>query len=255
MFFILSKLLLFLIQPLTWILISLYFAFFVKKAAWKKRGRIASIVLALVFTNSFIYLEVMRMWEVHGIRRSEVQKCDVGIVLTGMAEYNNDLQTLSIRRGGDRIWQAITLYKTGKIKKLLISGDNGDLTDKGLHEAPQFKEVLVTWGIPEQDIIVEPKSRNTYENAVETKKLLDHSYPQYHSFLLITSGRHMRRARACFGHAGMQVQTFSTDLYTGPSRSYTFDQLIIPDASTLADWGGLLKEMFGYVAYALTGKL
>lgn len=255
MFFVLSKLLLFLIHPFTWILISLYFAFFVKKAAWKKRGRIASIVLILVFSNSFIYLEVMRMWEIHGTRLPDVKKCDVGIVLTGMAEYNNDLKVLSIRRGADRIWQAITLYRAGKIKKLLISGDNGDLVDKGLHEASQFKEVLVKWGIPEQDIIVEPKSRNTYENAVESKKLLDRSYPHYHSFLLITSGRHMRRARACFRHAGMEVETFSTDLYTGPARSYTFDQVVIPDGSTLSDWDGLLKEMVGYVAYAVTGKL
>jgi uncharacterized SAM-binding protein YcdF (DUF218 family) len=167
-------------------------------------------------------------------------------VLGGMAEYNNDLKTLSIRRGGDRIWQTISLYKAHKIDKILISGDNGDLTNKGLHEARQMKELLVSWGIPPKDILTETVSRNTYENAVETKKVLNRSFPDADSYLLITSGRHMRRALACYEGQGLKCTPYSTDLYTGPKRSYTFDELFVPDVSTLADWHGLLKEWFGY---------
>jgi uncharacterized SAM-binding protein YcdF (DUF218 family) len=255
MFFVLSKILLLFLFPFTWILIALALAFFAKSARWRKRGKTGAIALLLVFSNQVIYLEYCRQWEVFGTKPEDLKHHDVGIVLGGMAEYNNDLKELSIRRGGDRIWQAITLYKSGKIDKLLISGDNGDLVDKGLKEAIQMKAVLVKWGIPAQDIITETVSRNTHENAVETKKVLTRAYPQYDSFVLITSGRHMRRAMACFEAAGLTCTPYSTDLYTGPERHYSIEQFLLPDVSTLNEWNGLLKEWVGYIAYAATGRV
>jgi uncharacterized SAM-binding protein YcdF (DUF218 family) len=255
MFFILSKLLLFLLSPLTWIFAGCGLAFFSKSTKWKKRGKITAISCLVFFSNTFIYKEFCRQWEIFGTPAKELKHHDAGIVLGGMAEYNNDLKMLSLRRGGDRIWQTITLYKSGRIDKILISGDNGDLTNKGLHEARQMKEVLVGWGIPEKDIITETKSRNTHENAAETKKILQRSYPEYRSFVLITSGRHMRRALACYEKQGLHCTPYSTDLYTGPTRSYTFDEIVVPNASTLDDWHGLIKEWIGYAAYAMTGKI
>lgn len=255
MFFILSKLLLFLVSPFTWMLITGYFAFFSKKAKRKKRSRISLLVISLFFSNTFIFKEACRQWEVFGTPVSKVGHYDVAVVLTGMAEYNNDLHTLSARRGFDRMVQTLTLYKQHKIKKILITGDNGYLTDNGLHEASQMKQLLIGWGIPAKDILTEEKSRNTYENAVETKKLLTPMLRPGSKILLVTSGTHMRRARACFLKAGLQFDTMSTDLYTGPKRYYTFEDFIIPSADTLNEWQKLLKEIVGYVAYALTGKI
>jgi uncharacterized SAM-binding protein YcdF (DUF218 family) len=255
MFFILSKLLLFTISPFTWLLIALYFAFFSKKSLRAKRAKYCAIFIALFFSNTFVFKEFCRQWEVFGTPPSKVKHYDVAVVLTGMAEYNNDLQVLSARRGIDRIWQTISLYKSGKIDRILITGDHGYIIDKGLHEASQLKEILIHWGIPEHVIITETKSKNTYENAVESKKIIDRLFPNSKSILLVTSGKHMRRARACFTKLGVQCDPYSTDLYTGPKRSYTFDEFLVPDASTMNDWHGLLKEMFGYVAYDITGKI
>lgn len=255
MFFILSKILLFTISPFTWLLIALYFAFYSKKSIRAKRAKYAAVFIALFFSNTFIFKEFCRQWEVFGTPPSEVKHYDVAVVLTGMAEYNNDLKVLSARRGIDRIWQTISLYKSGKIDRILITGDHGYIIDKGLHEASQLKETLVHWGIPEHVIITETKSKNTYENAVESKKILDRLFPNSSSILLVTSGKHMRRARGCFEKAGVKCDTYSTDLYTGPKRSYSFDEILIPDVSTMNDWHGLLKEMFGYIAYDITGKI
>lgn len=255
MFFILSKILLFTISPFTWLLVSLAICFFSKRALWVKRAKYSALFIVLFFSNTFIFKEICRSWEVFGTPIQEVKKYDVAVVLTGMAEYNNDLKTLSVRRGIDRIWQTITLYKEGKVDRILITGDHGYLVDKGLHEATQIKEVLVKWGIPEHVIITETKSKNTYENAVESKKILDKLFPNSSSILLVTSGKHMRRAKACFDKQGVTCDTFSTDLYTGPNRTFAFDELFIPDVSTMSDWHTLLKEMVGYVAYDITGKI
>lgn len=255
MFFLLSKALLFLISPFVWVVTAVLIYFFHPKNSWKKPAIRIGLVVFLLFTNTAIYLECMRLWEVQGTPITEVKSHDVGIVLGGMTEYNSDLKTLSIRRGGDRIWQAISLYKAQKIKKILISGDNGYISDRGLHEAQQLKEVLVNWGIPAQDIIAETKSKNTYENAQETAKILRRSYPHLKTKLLITSGRHMKRSLACFEKAEMTCTPFSTDLFSGPTRNYHWDQYIIPDSSTLLDWNELLREWVGYFTYWITGKI
>lgn len=255
MFFILSKLLLFLTSPATWILLCLLGAFFWRKEAQRRKFKWATVILLIFFTNNMIFLEFCRHWEIHGKKRSELGKYEVGIVLTGMAEFNSDLDEISIRRGADRIWQALNLYHDKKIEKILITGDNGYVSDRGLHEAEQMKTTLVNWGIPENDIIVENKSRNTHENAVETKKILDRSYPHFNKFLLVTSGTHMKRSLACFEKVGVKCDPFSTDLHTGPTRSYFWDQYIVPDISVLNDWNKLTKEWFGYLTYDIVGYI
>jgi hypothetical protein len=165
MFFLLSKITYFFIAPFTWLLLSIGFWLFHKKSIWKKRAKWFSIAILLFFSNTFIFKEFIRLWEVPAVSIESVSKHEVGIVLGGMFEYDNDTERLSIRRGGDRIWQAINLYKEGKIEKILISGNHGYVTDRGLHESTQLKDVLVKWGIPKQDIIIETKSKNTYQNG------------------------------------------------------------------------------------------
>lgn len=255
MFFIASKIFYFLLSPYTWLLIALGFAFFSKKETRRKRARQSAIAIILIFSNSFLYKEICRQWEIFGTPINQTGHYDVAIVLGGMTDFNNDLQELSIRRSGDRIWQAISLYKTGHVKKLLISGDHGNLIDRGLHEAEQLKHVLVRWGIPEADILTDIKSRNTHENAVETKKVLQQALPQAKKLLLVTSGRHMRRSLGCFEAVGLRCTPFSTDLYTGPKRFYTFEDFLIPNVSVMDDWHGLIKEFVGYVVYDMTGKI
>lgn len=255
MFFFLSKILLVFLSPFFWFIISVAIFFFWPNQVYKKRAKIAAIFLFLFFSNTFIYTEFCRLWEIHGTPIEKVGTYDVGIVLGGMSEYNSDLNLLSVTHHGDRIWQAISLYKKGKIKKILISGDSGYITERGLHEADQMKEVLVSWGIPEQDIIAETVSRNTHENAAETKKLLSVSYPHIKKCLLITSGTHMRRAKACFDKENLPCDTYSTNLSTGPQRFFFWDQLLIPNVDTFTDWNKLMKEWIGYVTYDVVGYI
>jgi uncharacterized SAM-binding protein YcdF (DUF218 family) len=255
MFFILSKATLFLLSPFTWFVVSSLIFLFWKKQLVNTIAKWTSLAILIIFTNPFLFLETARIWEIHGTTIELTKKYDVGIVLTGMAEYDTELKRISIRRGADRIWQAISLYQLKKIKKILISGDSGYITDRGLHEAKQFKSILIQWGIPEKDIITEETSRNTHENAVETQNILNRSYPHLSRFLLITSGMHMRRSIACFENEGVKVTPFSTDLYTSDERSYFWDQYIIPNVEYFEKWNHLTKEVFGYITYDLVGYI
>lgn len=255
MFFILSKLLGFLCNPFYWIIILFLIAWLTKRPGLKKWTFRIGIGSFIFFTNTFIFCEFARLWEPDGKTIEEVGYYDVAIVLGGMAEYDNSNKRLSMRRGSDRIWQAIHLYHLGKVEKILIAGANGDIVDKGLNEAVQFREILIDEGIPASDILVDSVSQNTYQNAVESKKIID-QYPEISTVLLVTSALHMPRAEACFEEAGfVKMETFTTDHYTGKTRSYQVDQLLIPNESILTDWSRLLHEIMGYIIYAMMGYI
>ncbi len=252
MFFILSKALLFLINPMFWLAIAIVLALFWKNEIWKKRMKWTAVGLFLFFSNSVIFSLFCGLWEVPGTKIVHVKQHDVAIVLGGMSDYNNDLDELSINRQADRIFQAITLYKEGKVKKILISGDSGYITDRGLHEARQMKAILVKWGFPSEDILTEELSKNTHENAVESVKILK-KHKELKSYLLVTSGTHMKRSLACFKNEGLDCTPFSTDLITNQSGNFHWDQYIIPNIDNFANWNKLIKESVGYLAYVMAG--
>ncbi len=254
MFFILSKLLLFLIKPFVWILVLCVFAYWTKRPKRRKRSLILAAVLAVFFSNGFIYTSFLKAWEIEGIKISEVEACDYGIVLSGMASFNNELNRLSLRGGGDRIWQALNLYHAGKIKKIVLSGGSGQLIDKGLRESSQLAEVLENWGIPPSDIIVEPDALNTFQNAEQTSRILKASYPNLRTGILITSGFHMRRAKACFEKQNLSLEPFSVCV-SDKTQGNPLSSFIIPKVSVMSDWENLLKEMVGFVVYDCVGYL
>lgn len=242
-------------HPFSWILIALIVAWISKRPRLSRYSFRGAIIALLFFTNDVIFLEFVRAWEEDGTKIEEVSHYDCAVVLGGMAEWDNSHERLSIRRGGDRIWQAINLYHLGKVDKILVSGDNGYLLEDGLCEAQQMKEVLVQNGIPEEDVLTETVSRNTYENALESKKVID-ANPDISSVLLVTSALHMKRSKACFEKVGFKnFGTFTTDHYTGSKRGYKFDQYLVPNVSTLTDWERLIHEWIGYVTYALAGYI
>ncbi|MFT5777796.1 MAG: uncharacterized SAM-binding protein YcdF (DUF218 family) [Crocinitomicaceae bacterium] len=254
MFFILSKALLFILSPFFWLVVCAGFALFIKTGKWKRRMKWTALGIFIFFSNSVIFSEYCGIWEIPGKRMQDIGQYDVGIVLGGMFEYNGDLDQLTIRRQGDRMVQAISLYKSGKIKKILISGDSGYVTDRGLHEAKQVKELLLEWGIPEEDILSEEISKNTHENAVQCSKILKKE-PEYKSYLLITSGIHMRRSLACFEREGLHCDPFSTDLYSNKLGGYHWDQYLIPNVDNFTQWHKLLKEISGYIVYDMRGYI
>lgn len=255
MFFILSKLLAFITYPLVWMLVALSYGFYTKNRKRKKRSFILAGSLFLFFSNAVILDLFMLMWEVPGKKAETVQHYDVAIVLGGMTEWDSHLERLSFRRGSDRLWQTVDLYLDSKVDKILISGAHGSIYEDGLKESLQLRNYLVKLGIPQQDILIETESRNTHENATFSKKILEEQLPLAKNILLVTSGSHMRRARACFREAGMEVDTYSTDMYTGSGPYVTFERLLLPNIEVISGWNQLIHEVTGYCIYLILGYI
>lgn len=254
MFFILSKVFQFLFSPLTWILILMVLRVIIhkKKPKLAKKMMITALIMLLLFTNPFLFYEAMRAYEVDAVKKEDLRKdYDYAILLSGMLTYDDYYDRINFQRSADRLLQTLDLYYEGKVKKIFITGGSGEIFNQKDKEAIILKNYLIKIGIPENDILVESNSRNTYENARESGKILppDKGY----TFLLITSAFHMRRAVACFKKQGYSFDVYVTDRYAG-RRRWNID-LFVPKAEILGYWAILFKEIGGLAAYKITGKI
>lgn len=255
MFFYLSKILYYLIMPGVLIAVCLLLALFLKKKPLKKAFLISGIALFFLFTNDFIINAIFLQWEIPPTPFSAVEdNYDVGIVLTGITNLQVEPKDrVYFQKGADRIIHAIDLYKRGKIKKILITGGTGSLTKPELTEANSLVKVLYLFDVPEEDIIIETQSRNTYENALFTAEILKAQFPEGR-FLLITSAFHLRRAKGCFDKQGVVTDIFSTDFYTHPI-TYTPDSWLIPSENAMRKWVIFEREVLGILMYKLAGYI
>ena len=252
--YIISKIIYFFINPITWIAILLIWALLTKSQGKRLKFLRLGLFTFLFFSLAPIFQIFAWMWEVPltDIQKMETQY-DIGIVLGGYSDDGiepND--RLHFNTSGTRLTTAIELYKKGIIKNILLTGGTFSLSDSIQSEAEKAYLFLQTLGIPDSNIIIERGSLDTHQNATFTKKLIDKDYKDA-SMLLITSAWHMRRSRACFKKAGFDdIATFSADPFEGriiTSWNYYF----FPNATVLEAWRSLIKEWFGFTVYKLFG--
>ncbi|TGK85564.1 YdcF family protein [Leptospira bourretii] len=248
-FFTLSKLATVLLYPLPFFFLLALFALLKTKSGHGK-FRLFQIILFLYLTSNVYvanYLLQTLEKDYPPVKISDLPKSDVAIVLGGM------FQTISAHPGrpeltdsADRLTDAVRIYKAGKVKKILFTGGSGLLFADTYREADLAKEIFIDLGVPEKDLIWENQSRNTYENAVETKKLLQEK--KLDSAVLITSAFHMKRAAGCFEKQEIPFVPYPTDYRSTNLNSGAFE-LYIPSASFLDQTSLAIKEWVGYFVY------
>ena len=252
MYFILSKILLFLLVPLNWVLALFIIAVFFKQNQIKRRRLlIAGLTLLYVFSTPLFFKGFTRIWDVKADQvKADSTKYSCVIVLGGFsgAGIHGGGQ---FNRASDRFITATLLLSTGKARRILVSGGNGELVPGAYSEAPWAKLQLQKLGIADSLILVEGKSRNTVENAEFSKKILqaNNLKPPY---LLVTSAFHMRRAVMIFNKKGLDVVPHPCNYLTNSTQFNLID--IVPQADVLSSWEIYLKEAVGYVVNYFSAK-
>ncbi len=254
MFFVISKLIGFLVSPFWWIIVSIGLAYFIKNRVYKSRLYLLAFVLFLVFTNPLLFRVVSGVWE-GNLQPAESMrnKSDVCVVLGGMSAYHEPTGRIRFTQSADRILQAIDLYKKGIVNKIVISGGTARLIRKNRPESIHLKNFLVTLGIPAESVLIDSLSRNTHENSVNSMALIK-ANGWNSSVVLVTSAFHMRRAAGCFIKAGFTVYPYTTDPLKGVSK-ITFSDLVIPSVGVLNNWNFIIREWVGIVMYWVSGYL
>jgi len=254
-------------MPITWIILLLLIAVFSKK--WRAKSLKTGVLLFLLFTNPFLANEMYLLWEIPPTPMKEVKSYEIGIVLTGMSNAGKEPKDrIYASQGIDRLLQAVRLYKEGKIRKILIAGMSEEINiTTGEEKLPKrtykYKDMLKDMCIKEEDILIEPKSKNTYENAQfsanfiqkNNKELNIQFSSNQNQILVITSAFHLRRSLGCFEEVGLKVDGFSTDFLATERKNTLTIFSLIPTEDAMAKWGRIIHEIVGYIVYDATGKL
>ncbi len=254
MFFTLSKIIDFLLLPICWILAFACIAQLSKSPKIKKLSGLLLIALLLLGTNTFI---VNSLFSAYEMPQTQVKRhYSLAIILGGgMIRANQeDPDRINIAESADRFMQPVLLFKQGKVDRLLITGGNtsiGQLKIDESNETAQVKRLLIALGIPSDKIIIETRAKNTHENALYSKEIID-SLAVKDSVLLVTSAFHMRRSIACFNKQGIRVVPYVVDSKKKDTQLGILDY-IIPAERELGKLSYLLREMFGFVIYRIMG--
>jgi uncharacterized SAM-binding protein YcdF (DUF218 family) len=106
-------------------------------------------------------------------------------------------------------------------------------------------------GVAETDILIENQSRNTHENALFSKKIMEEKYSNA-TCLLLTSAWHLPRAQRCFDKCGLKTTAFPVDFWAKPFQLQP-SQVFQPDSDAFQKWDFLIKEWVGLVVYRMKG--
>ncbi|GDX62560.1 hypothetical protein LBMAG34_0940 [Candidatus Saccharibacteria bacterium] len=112
--------------------------------------------------------------------QDNLQKADAIVVVSGG-------QTQS------RAAKGIELFKQGYAPKIIFSGA---ALDDGPSNAFAMRDLALSEGVSAKNILIDEKSQNTFENAVNSKTIIDEL--QAKKIILVTSPYHQRRANQTF---------------------------------------------------------
>jgi uncharacterized SAM-binding protein YcdF (DUF218 family) len=175
-----------------------------------------------------------------------------GIIVLGGA-IDADLTAVrgvpTLLSSGARLTAAAALARRFPNARLVFTGGSGFISG-GASEAPATRNLWLSLGIPAAQIIIEGKSRNTWENAQYTRALL-HPMPD-ETWLLVTSAWHMPRAMGVFRKAGFNVIAYPVDYRSYGDKRDWYPAWRALDAMTMLD--DAMHEWIGLVAYRLRGK-
>jgi len=243
----------FFLYPFTWVVLLLFFALMTSNVKRRKKLLVWGLILLGFFSNSFIVDEFVRLWEAEVTLLSDIDpEIKTAIVLGGGVYYDSETDMVKYGGNADRYLGVLKPYHEGKVQKVLVSGGAANYLEPNTKEGEMLERLYLLCGVNANDILVEDKSLNTYENALFSKPLLEATGES--KFLLITSAGHIKRAVACFEKQGIHVQPYAVMPTTG-DRRWELDYLLVPQIMNFHKWHGLIHEWIGYLTYKLRGYL
>lgn len=255
MFFTLSKTVAFLLLPANLIVLLGLAGLALMVTRFRRAGRrlaFASLTLLLIFglfpfgtLLSHILESRFPAWD------SSRGAPDGIVVLAGAIspDLSRDYGTPIIGSDAGRITAIAKLARAYPDARIVYSGGDGSLRGDGPKETQYLPPLLDDFGIARERVTLEPRSRNTVENATFSKEIAQPKPGE--RWLLVTSAEHMPRAMGCFRRAGFPVEAYPVAWRTGRTVH------LWPSLNIFGQLGGLnsaAHEWIGLVAYWATGR-
>lgn len=260
MFFYASKIIWGLIAPLNFIFVLCGAGLLLRLYSKKISSYVIGAALFLfavcgffpVGYNMLVYLEQSYERPAKG---DLPEKIDGILVLGGYFEtrISAGRDVPALNSAADRLTDALSLHKRRPEAMLVFSGGNGFMTGNGKRtEAQDIESVLDALGVPQNSVVFEDESRNTYENIIFSR---DYIRPHpFETWILVTSAYHMKRAMAV---TEAQAPRWNLVAYPADYRTdgrYRFWPRSFDVLGRFDELDRAVKEVIGLIAYGITGK-
>lgn len=255
MFFFLSKIFWFVAQPLNFAIFLVLGGMLAVWFGWQKAAAsfvsLAALILVLSVWTS-LGAVLLRPLEERYPRPAFPENVAGIVVLGGGFEGGINLARggYELNTGGDRFVEAAILARRYPTAKVVISGGTGALVLDGEADADTAVRLMDALGVERERLILEDESRNTYENAVFTRRLVQPAAGE--TWLLVTSAFHMPRSMGLFRKADFVVTPWPTDYRTSGKEG--FGLLQDNPVDSLQTTTVAVREWMGLIAYRLVGR-
>jgi len=253
-FFLASKIIWALISPDSLIVILGVSAWIASTLQWQRisRSLLATCALLLVLigflpVGEWLIAPLENRFTTNVALPSEVD----GIIVLGGAilpRMSNVWQQPEVGDAADRLTNFLYLARLYPNAQLVFTGGNGAVAEQEFKEAEMAQILFDQLGLTERAIVFESESRNTSENARNSKELVSPESDE--NWLLITSAFHMPRSIGVFCQEQWLVQPYPVDHYSQKGNLLRVDFSFSKNLSVLKT---AVREWVGLVAYRING--
>jgi uncharacterized SAM-binding protein YcdF (DUF218 family) len=256
LFFYAAKLLWFLAQPSTLIVAAVVLAAILCTTSWCRLGRRALMVAVPVLIIGGISPlgDLLIAPLENRFPRADLSGGDItGMIVLGGAEDGRAGPTremAGLNEAAERFTEAVALARRLPGARVVFSGGSAAVFADEPPEAETAARLFAALGIAKDRITLESASRDTYENAMFTARLIKPAAGQ--RWLLVTSAWHMPRAMGCFRQAGVAIEAWPVDYRTAPQFQPLRFHTALTEGWRRIDF--IAREYVGLVAYYLSGR-
>lgn len=129
----------------------------------------------------------------------DVPQCEAALVL-GARVYSSGRLSAMLE---DRVFSAVQLYKAGKVKKLLLSGDN---STRNCDEVTAMRRRAIELGAKSDDVVRDFAGFRTYDSIYRARELWD-----LRSMVIVTQQFHLPRALYIADALGIDATGYVAD--------------------------------------------
>ena len=255
MTFYVSKTLVFLISPFNLILFGFFLGFIfslINYKFWSKFFYICSITFFLFISIFPLGAYFNYLLEKNFHNKNYYPENVDGILILGGATnpyLTKEHNQISLNNNSERLFESILLIKKYPRAKVIFSGGSGSLRFPELDHASVVKNFFNKMSIENKNIYYEDKSRNTYENILFSKTIVNPKKNE--TWLLVTSAFHLKRSLAIADKIEWTLTPFAVDFSSSKKFSWK------PTFNPLGNLNSLEKsshEIIGLAAYYLLGR-
>jgi SanA protein len=156
--------------------------------------------MVLIVVASNLYVVLSTRGDAAGDVR-DVPSAQAAIVPGAFVQPDGRMSTML----ADRVHQAAALWRAGKVRRVLVSGDHHTWA---YDEPDTMREALERAGVPARDIFTDHAGFDTWGTMVRARKVFGVS-----SAVVVTQGFHMPRALYLARAAGLRASGLTADLH------------------------------------------